>query len=124
VWVTHPKAALPVAVTLQQTLIEVAGARQASEGQQTKVEMVYQYLTGPRFRQRVQAIVEAFSSMQEDLDKERKVILKQWAKRGEQLERAIQATAGMYGDLQGIAGKPLQETEGLDFPALENGTEK
>jgi hypothetical protein len=107
VWVTHPKAALSVAVTLRHTLIEVAGARHTSEGQQTKVEMVYQYLTGPRFRQRVQAIVEAFSSMQEDLDKERKVILKQWAKRGEQLERAIEATAGMYGDLQGIAGKPL-----------------
>ena len=29
--------------------------------------MVYQYLTGRRFRQRVEAIVEAFSSMQEDL---------------------------------------------------------
>lgn len=32
--------------------------------------------TGPRFRQRVEAIVEAFSTMQEDLDKERKVIMK------------------------------------------------
>lgn len=71
VWVTHPRAALPVAVTLRNTLIEVACARQATEGQQTKMEMVYQYLTGPSFRQRVHAIVEAFSSMQEDLDKER-----------------------------------------------------
>jgi hypothetical protein len=85
------------------------------------MEMVYQYLTGPRFRQRVQAIVEAFSSMQ-DLDKERKVILKQWAKREEQIERVMQATVGMYGDLQGIAGKTLQEIEGLGFPALEDGT--
>ena len=42
------------------TLMEVACARQASEGQQTKMEMVYQYLMGPRFRQRVQAIVEGF----------------------------------------------------------------
>ena len=54
-------------MALRQTLIEVAAARQASEGQQTKMEMVYGYLTGPRFRQRVQAIVEAFSSMKEDL---------------------------------------------------------
>ena len=58
-------------------------ARQASEGQQTKMEMVYQYLTGPHFRQRVQAIVEAFSSMQNDLNSERKAITKQWAKREE-----------------------------------------
>jgi hypothetical protein len=87
--------------------------------QQTKTEMVYQYLTGPRFRQRVEAIVEAFSSIQEDLDKERKAIMKQWAKREEQIERVVGATVGMYGDLQGIAGKSLQEIEGLKFPAVD-----
>src|SRR3972149_445049 len=53
IWVTHPRAALPVAAILRQSLLEIAVARQASEGQQTKTEMVYQYLTGPRFRQRV-----------------------------------------------------------------------
>ena len=118
VWVTHPRAALPVAMILRQTLLEVALARQSSEGQQTKTEMVYQYLTGPRFRQRVEAIVEAFSTMQEDLDKERKAIMKQWAKREEQIERVMGATIGMYGDLQGIAGKSLQEIEGLSLQAL------
>lgn len=121
VWVTHPRAALPVAVTLRHTVIEVASARQATEGQQTKMEMVYQYLTGPRFRQRVHAIVEAFTSMQEDLDRERKAIMKHWAKREEQITRVMQATVGMYGDLQGIAGKTLQEIEGLGFPAIEDG---
>jgi hypothetical protein len=119
VWVTHPRAAVPVAATLRHTLIEVTCVRQASEGQQTKMDMIYQYLTGPRFRQRVQAIVEAFSSMHEDLEKEKKVITKQWAKREEQIERVMQATVGMYGDLQGIAGKTLQEIEGLGLKALE-----
>jgi hypothetical protein len=118
IWVTHPRAAMPVALALRQTLIEVSSARQATEGQQTKMEMIYQYLTGPRFRQRVQTIVEAFSSMQEDLEKEKKAITKQWAKREEQIERVMQATVGMYGDLQGIAGKTLQEIEGLELRAL------
>ena len=122
VWVVHPRATLPVAVTLRHTLIEVASARKATEGQDSKMEMVYQYLTGPRFRQRVHAIVEAFSTMQEDLDKEKKAITKQWAKREEQIGRVMQATVGMYGDLQGIAGKSLQEIEGLGFPALEDET--
>jgi hypothetical protein len=119
VWVATPQAALPVAVTMRYTLIEIATARQASEGQQTKMELVYQYLTGPRFRQRVQAIVEAFGSMKEDLDKEKKAILKQWAKREEQIERVMQSTVGMYGDLQGIAGSTIQEIEGLELKALE-----
>ncbi|MGQ0555017.1 MAG: DUF2130 domain-containing protein [Nitrospiraceae bacterium] len=118
VWVTHTKTVLPLAITLRHTLIEVASARQASEGQQTKTEMIYQYLTGPRFRQRVEAIVEAFSTMKEDLDKEKKAIIKQWAKREEQIDRVMQATAGMYGDLQGIAGKTIQEIEGLELRVL------
>lgn len=122
IWVTHPRVALPVAMILRQSLLELALARQATEGQQTKTEMIYQYLTGPRFRQRVEAIVEAFSTMQEDLDKERKVIMKQWAKREEQIMRVMGATVGMYGDLQGIAGKSLQEIEGLSLQAIESDT--
>ena len=118
VWVADPKVTLPVALSLRQTLIEIAAARQASEGQQTKIEMVYQYLTGPRFRQRVEAIVEAFSSMKKDLDAEKKAITRQWAKRDEQIDRVMQATVGMYGDLQGIAGKTLQEIEGLEFQGM------
>ncbi len=30
----------------------------------------------------------------------------------------MQSTVGMYGDLQGIAGKSLQEIEGLEMKAL------
>jgi hypothetical protein len=118
IWVAHPKVTLPVALALRQTLIEAASARQASNGQQTKMEMVYQYLTGPRFRQRVQAIVEAFSSMRDDLEREKKAITRQWAKREEQIDRVMQATVGMYGDLQGIAGRTLQEIEGLEFQGM------
>jgi hypothetical protein len=119
VWVAHPRAAIPVAAILRQSLLDVAMARSASEGQLTKTELVYQYLTGPRFRHRVEAIVEAFSTMQNDLNRERKAIMKQWAKREVQIERVMQATVGMYGDLQGIAGKTLQEIEGLEMLALE-----
>jgi len=119
VWVAHPRVAIALATALRQSLVELAMARQASEGQHTKMEMVYQYLTGPRFRQRVQAIVEAFSSMKEDLDHEKRAITKQWAKREEQIEHVMQGTVGMYGDLGGIAGQTLQEIEGLELRALE-----
>jgi hypothetical protein len=123
VWVAHPRVAIPVATALRQSLVELAMARKASDGQQTKMDMVYQYLTGSRFRQRVQAIVEAFTSMQDDLAREKKAITKQWAKREEQIDRVMQATVGLYGDLQGIAGKTLQEIEGLEFRALTDDRE-
>lgn len=118
VWVTEPRCALPVAIALRQSLLELANARQASEGQQSKMELVYQYLTGPRFRHRVEAIVEKFSDMQGDLDRERKAMTRLWAKREAQIRGVIEATVGMYGDLQGIAGKTLQEIDGLDLYLL------
>lgn len=119
VWVVHTRAVVPIATVLRQSLVEIAAARQAGQGQQTKTEMVYEYLTGPRFRQRVEAIVEAFSTMKEDLDRERKVMIKQWAKRDAEIEKVVRATLGMYGDLQGIAGRGLKEIDGLSLEALE-----
>jgi hypothetical protein len=119
VMIVHPRILNPVADLLRQRLIEVSLARSAGEGQQTKMEMIYDYLTGPRFRQRIEAIVEAFTTMQEDLDRERRAIMRQWGKREEQIERVMQATVGMYGDLQGIAGKSIQEIEGLEVLSLE-----
>lgn len=120
VWVTESRCAIPVAIALRQSLIELATARQAGEGQQTKMELVYQYLTGPRFRHRVEAIVEKFEDMQTDLDRERKTMTRLWAKREEQIKGVIETTVGMYGDLQGIAGRTMQEIEGLESRMLES----
>ena len=118
VYVVHPRLVIPVAATLRHALLDIGMARQAAEGRDAKMAMVYEYLTGPRFRQRVQAIAEAFTTMQQDLDKERRAVMRQWAKRETQIERVMQATVGMYGDLQGIAGQGLTEIEGLGFDAL------
>jgi len=119
VWVAGTRSAIPIAVALRQSLIELAAARQANDGQQTKMEMVYQYLTGPRFRHRIEAIVEKFSDMQADLDKERKTMTRSWAKREAQIRGVIESTVGMYGDLQGIAGRALPEIDSIDTLSLD-----
>lgn len=121
VWVVEPRYYVPLVVALRQSLIELAAARQSRDGQETKMELVYDYLTGPKFRQRVEAIVEKFSDMRADLDRERKVMTKNWAKREAQINSVIDSTVGMYGDLQGIAGRVMQEIEGLEAPLLEDG---
>jgi hypothetical protein len=124
VWITHPRYAMPLVIALRQSLIEVANTRQSQEGQETKMELVYQYLTGPKFRHRVEAIVEKFTDMQADLDRERKSMTRLWAKRETQIQGVIESTVGMYGDLQGIAGRALQEIEGLETPLLESDIDK
>jgi hypothetical protein len=117
--VTEPRSAVAVAIALRESLIALAAARLAGEGQQTKMELVYQYLTGPRFRHRIEAVVGRFSDMQADLDRERKTMMRLWAKREEQIRGVVESTAGLYGDLQGIAGRSLLEIDGLELPLLD-----
>lgn len=117
VWVCSPKTAMPLATALRVALLAAHNVRQVQAGMKTKSEEVYAYVTGPQFKRRVEALVEAFTTMQEDLTAEQKAIQRMWAKRTAQIERVLTSTSGMFGDMQGIAGKALPEPEGLSLTA-------
>ena len=120
IWVCAPRFAVPLATSLRQALIDVAGAKGRAMGQETKMEMVYDYLTGTQFKQRVDAIVERFEDMQDNLRKERVFIEKQWALRAKQIDLVIASTVGMHGDLQGIAGRAMPEIESVEALLIGN----
>ena len=75
-----------------------------------------------KFRQRVEAVIEKFNDMRDDLDRERKFMGKQWSKREAQILAAVCSTVGMVGDLQGIAGKAMPEIPSLEMPLIEAST--
>ena len=118
VWVAAMRCALPLAKALRHALIEAAMAKVVTQGKDEKAELIYKYLTGPLFRNRVSAIVEACVSMQDDLEAEKRALTKHWAKRERRLELLMNGTAGMYGDLQGLAGRSMPELHGLQIPQL------
>lgn len=123
IWVSSLGCILPVANALRVSVIELAGARRSNEGQESKAQLIYAYLTGPRFKHRIECIAEKFTELRGDLDKERKWMNKQWAKRDSELLAVLEATSGMYGDLQGIAGQSLKEIDALEGPMrLELGS--
>ena len=114
IWVCAPRYAVPLATSLRQGLLDVAGAKGRAMGQETKAELVYEYLTGTQFKQRVDAIVERFEDMQLELAKERKFMERGWALRAKQIDLVIASTVGMHGDLQGIAGRAMPEIESVE----------
>jgi hypothetical protein len=118
VWVVSTKCVIPVATAMRETLLSVSSARVAGEGQQTKMQLIYDYLTGPQFRHRVEAIIEQLAYLQAGLESERRAMQRIWAKREKQLRIMAAATSGMWGDLQGIAGQSIQEIEALDLDLL------
>jgi hypothetical protein len=114
VWVCAPPYAVPLATSLRQGLLDVAGVKGRAMGQETKAELVYEYLTGTQFKQRVDAIVERFEDMQLELAKERKFMERGWALRAKQIDLVIASTVGMHSDLQGIAGRAMPEIESVE----------
>ena len=117
VWVTTVPLAGSLAEALRATLTEVSLARASAVGKNEKMEAIYNYLSGPEFRQRVEGIVEAFSAMKEDLESEKRPMTKIWAKREKQIERVTLNTTGMYGDMHGIIGSTMPEIKTLELGA-------
>jgi len=116
VWVTDFPSAIGLATALREGLIQIESAKISTTDKSTKVEMLYTYLCGNEFKQRIEGIVEAFSSMQEDLDAEKRATLKAWAKREKQIYKVLENTVGMYGDVEGIIGAALPKVEVLELP--------
>ncbi len=116
VWVTNYISLQGLAFALRQKLTELAYTKALVMSKDKKADILFHYLTGPEFRQRVEAIIEAFSDMKTELDKEKRLYERSWAKREKQLQSVLLNTAGMYGDLQGMIGSSMQT-----IPALEAG---
>lgn len=113
VWVTDFASALPLATSLRWSLRQLSNAKLSQDGAKEKAAVLYAYLTGAEFRQRVEAVIEAFTSMKEDLEAEKRAITKHWAKRDKQLTQVVENMAGMYGDIQGLSGSALREIKVL-----------
>lgn len=118
VWVTDIHSYASLCTALRMSLIQLHTTRQANLGKNEKMEIIYQYLSGNEFKQRVQSIVEAFRSMKNDLDGEKRAMQKLWAKREKEIDRVVSGTLGMYGDLEGIIGNTLPRIDGLELAAL------
>ena len=122
IWVTNFRLAICLAGPLRMTLIQVANAKLSEVGKYEKMEVLYGYLSGPEFRQKVEAIVEAFASMKKDLDHEKRTMIKNWSKREKQIERVVYNISGMFGAMQGIMGASLPEIKSLEMKALIEDT--
>ena len=120
VWVCSWKCAKGLATALRAGLIEVGKNKLASEGRVEKMELVYNYLSSQEFQRCIEGIVEAFVTMQTDLESEKRSMKRQWNKREKQIDRAISNTASLYGDLQGIVGASMPAVEGLALPRISH----
>lgn len=117
IWVCSWSVVVPLAAALRATLLDVAMARRFSAGASNNRHALFEYTTGPEFRNRVSGVVEAFTELQEELQRERRAMNRIWNRRSKQLERGMRNLGSLWGDLQGIVGKQLETPDAFELAA-------
>lgn len=122
VWVCGFNLVVPLASLLRKALLDSAYQKAVSEHRGRKADLIYDYITGHEFRQQVEAMVEVFQEMREQINKERVSFERSWKQRESQVGRLFISTANVYGSIQGLAGSSVvPQLKGLDLPELPDG---
>ena len=115
VWVVTPRLAPRLAAALRITILQVNAANKMNAGKDVKMESLYQFLVGPEFRHRVEAIVENYTVLQDEIEREKRASALKWARQEKAIRAVIDNTIGMYGDLQGITNRALPAIQSLEL---------
>lgn len=114
IWVTKRDFVLPLTDTIRAKLIQLYYVKNSIKGKDEKMEVLFSYLSGTEFKNRVEAIIEAFTNMQTEIEKEKRYFSNKWARDEKNIRQVIDNTYGMHGDLKGIVGQSLPQITGLD----------
>ena len=109
----HPR---PRFFLLRHILIAVYAERANQAGKDEKMEILYGYLISPEFQHRVQAIVEGFTYLLNDVEREKRWFETKWARQEKEIRKIIDSTQGMYGDLQAVTGQLADAIAALELP--------
>jgi hypothetical protein len=115
VWVCSFAEFKSLAAVIREGLLKVHSTKGANENKGDKMQMLYSYLTGNEFKHQVEAIVEGFTSLKTELDREKRAMQRIWKDREKQIEKVILNTIDLYGSVKGIAGSSVKSIESLDL---------
>jgi hypothetical protein len=119
IWVCTFVEFKALALLFRQNLVRIGEVLASQENKGDKMQMIYSYVTGNEFKQKLEAAFESYHEMQEDLVREKTLFTSQWARREKRLLKAMENLVSLYGDVRGIAGGAVQEIRALEMPELD-----
>ncbi|WP_299897147.1 DUF2130 domain-containing protein [uncultured Aquimarina sp.] len=120
VWVCTYQEFKGLCLVLRENIITLSNAIASQENKGDKMVMLYNFLTSNEFKLQIEAIVEGFTQMQTDLEREKRSIQGHWKKREKQIDKVLLNTNYMYSSIKGIAGNAIQTIPQLELPKTEN----
>ncbi len=115
VWVCSFEEFKGLSAVLREGVIKVSLAKRNQENKSDKMSLLYEYLTSRDFALQVEAIVEGFSKMREDLESEKRSMKRIWNAREKQIEIVLDSTTKMYGSIKGIGGNAIAQVKALEL---------
>lgn len=115
VWVCSFAEFKGLSAVLRESVIQISKVVVSQEGKGDKMHMLYDFLTSNTFRMQVEAIVEGFSQMKNDLESEKRSMARIWKQREKQIDKVVTNTIDMYGSIKGIAGSAIQSVRALEL---------
>ena len=117
IWVCSFEEFKVLCSPLRESIIKVSEAVTTQENKGEKMNMLYSFLTSNEFSMQVDAIIEGFTQLKTDLEKEKKAMQSIWNKREKQIEKVVLNTTHMYSSIKGIAGSDIGTAQSLELPS-------
>lgn len=115
VWICSFEEFKGLSAVIRDSVIKISDITASQENKGDKMAMLYDYLISPEFKSQIEAIVEGFTQMKNDLESEKRAMNKIWSAREKQIEKVITNTTSMYGSIKGIGGKAIGEVRALEL---------
>jgi len=115
VWICDFNEFKGLCAVLRESIIQISNAISTQENKGDKMVMLYDFLTSNEFKLQIEGIVEGFTQMQADLEKEKRSIQGHWKKREKQINKVLLNTNHMYSSIKGIAGNAIQSIQALEL---------
>ncbi len=115
VWVCTFEEFRGLSFVLREMLLRIRSATSAQVNKSDKMELLYSFLTSQEFKMYVETVVEGFSQMHADLQREKNAMHRHWGQREKQIRKILESTSAMFGAIQGIAGNTLPDIAQLQL---------
>ena len=120
IWICSMEEFKGLCVVLRESIIQISDILSVQENKGDKMSMIYDYLTSDEFRYQIESIVEGFTDMKKDLDKEKLAMEGLWKKREKQIQKVLVNTNMMYHSIKGIAGSSIGTIKALELSAPDD----
>ena len=119
VWICSFQEVKTLVIALRQILVQSQSVKVANENRGEKMEILYNYFTSGEFTQKTKRLLDIFDNMSQQLESEKNVTKKLWAKREKEILTMKENLSIVSGDIAGIAGKEVNLLEEFEDLVLE-----